>query len=140
MAFTYDNTTALGQVRLLASDTISPGTFDDSEVQVFLNAEDLDIKRAAALACETIAGSEALAQAYIKTTGLSTDCSKTCTMLFQRADRLRQQAKDGEDAQDEDEMFGLVSIGENRRHNGERGFDCEFRAFETGYPITLGGG
>ena len=140
MAFTYDVTTALGQTRLLIPDTDSPGSFDDSEISTFLTLEDSDIKRAAALACETIAASTALTQGYIKTQGLQTDCSKAATVLYQRADRLRQQAKDGEDVDDEDDMFGLVNVGGRDGRRGERGFDCEFRAFQTGYPITLGGG
>jgi len=140
MSFTYDPTTTLGQTRLLIPDTVSPGSFDDDEVSTFLTLEDLDIKRAAALACETIAANTALTQGFIKTQGLATDCTKAAGILLQRADRLRQQAKDGEDIDDEGEMFGLTNIGDDRRHHEERGFDCEFRAFETGYPITLGGG
>ena len=75
MPFTYDPTTTLGQTRLLIPDTVSPGSFDDVEVTAFLTLEDGDLKRAAALACETIAASTALTQGYIKTQGLQTDCT-----------------------------------------------------------------
>lgn len=51
MAFTYDNTTSRGKVRLLIGDTVT-GTaiFDDSEIDAFLAMESANYRLAAATA------------------------------------------------------------------------------------------
>lgn len=60
MAFTYDNTTSRGRVRLLISDTDSNNPlFDDSEIDAFLSLGANDVYDAGAIAFETVARSRA---------------------------------------------------------------------------------
>lgn len=58
MAWTYDNSTNRGKVRLLCTDSDSTApVFDDSEIDVFLSLAPGSVFAAAALACETWARS-----------------------------------------------------------------------------------
>jgi hypothetical protein len=92
MAFTYLPTTAGGQVRLLIPDT-NPAAhvFEDEELGVFLALEGGRVKRAAALALETMASNEAFTQKAIKLLDLSTDGPKVAAELRARAKVLREQ-------------------------------------------------
>lgn len=93
MSFTYDTTTAIGQVRLLCTDTSSvpPGpVFQDEEIQVFLNLEQGSINYAAAKALDRIAASQALTQKQIKILDLETDGATLSAELRELAKQLRQ--------------------------------------------------
>lgn len=93
MAFTFDVATSRGQVRLLVPDS-SPTTyvFDDAEIDAFLTLESSSVRRAAAMALETLASNEALVLKVIRILELSTDGAKTADALLKRAALLRSQA------------------------------------------------
>ena len=97
MAFTYLLNTNSGLVRLLIPDNnLSSYMFEDDEIEAFLTLEG-GVKRAAAMALETIASNEALVLKAITLMDLSTDGPKVSDALLKRADLLRKQADlDGE--------------------------------------------
>ncbi|MHB1131659.1 MAG: hypothetical protein ACYC4L_04655 [Chloroflexota bacterium] len=93
MAFTYVLTESRGKVRLLIPDRVDSGhVFEDEEIDAFLTVEGASIKRAAALAIETIAVDEALTLKVIKLLHLQTNGAETARALLGRAKALREQA------------------------------------------------
>ena len=100
MTFTFTLSTTRGQVRLLIPDMVDEGhTYEDEEIDAFLALE-ADVRRAAALALETIASNQAMLLKVIKIGDLSTDGAKLCDALRARAKDLREQALDAEAAED----------------------------------------
>lgn len=96
--FTYDPTTDLGLVRLLIPDRVTPDhLFDDDELQAFIALEG-GVKRAAAVALETIASDEVLTQKAIRLLHLQTDGPRSAQALMARAQALRTQAESEESA------------------------------------------
>lgn len=92
MAFTYDVSTDRGKVRMLVPDSSATNyVFEDAEVDAFLSLEGA-VRRAAALALETIASNEALTLKVIRVLDLQTDGAKTSDALLKRAGLLRGQA------------------------------------------------
>jgi hypothetical protein len=93
MPFTFDVTTSRGQVRLLVPDS-NPTTyvFEDAEIDAFLTLESGSVRRAAAMALETLASNETLVLKVIRLLELSTDGAKTADSLLKRAALLRSQA------------------------------------------------
>lgn len=91
---TVDPTTDIGKIRLLATDlSETEPLFEDAQIEAFLAVESDNVKRAAALALETIAVSEALVGKRIRTSdGLSTDGPAVAKELRERARALRDQA------------------------------------------------
>ena len=97
MAFTYDPATDRGRVRLMIPDRRADEViFQDREIDTFLAIEGDSIKRAAALALETIAADEALVQKVMTRLDLSTNGAATAKALMERAQKLRDQAEDEE--------------------------------------------
>lgn len=98
VGFSYDLSTDVGKIRLAIFDT-NPDSyiFEDAELSAFLSMEGSNVKRAAALALETIASNEAYVLKAIRLLDISTDGAKTAAALMQRAAALRQQA-DRDDA------------------------------------------
>lgn len=97
MSFTYLLSTDVGKIRLLIPDT-NPAAhvFEDEELEGCLALEGGRVKRAAALALETMASNEAYTQKAIKLLDLSTDGPKVAAELRARAKTLREQdAADG---------------------------------------------
>jgi len=95
MAFTYDVTTAAGQVRLLIPDrNAGDYVFEDTEIDAFLSIEGSNVKRAAAMGIETIASNTAMVLKVIRLLDLTTDGAKTSDALLARAKLLRAQADD----------------------------------------------
>lgn len=93
MAFTYLAGTDIRRVRLLIPDRVEAAAiFQDDEIEDFLELEGAIVKRAVALAVETIASDEALVQKVIKTQHLETDGAATAKALLLRAKELRSQA------------------------------------------------
>lgn len=93
MAFTYDVSTDRGKVRMLTPDSSATTyVFEDAEVDAFLVLEG-DVRRAAALALETIASNEALTLKMVRVLDLQTDGAKTSDALLKRAALLRGQAE-----------------------------------------------
>lgn len=92
MAFTYDTTTDRGRVRMLITDRneASP-IFQDDEIDAFLALEDDSVRRAAALALETIASDQVLVLKVIVTLDTETDGAKVSDALLKRAAALRAQ-------------------------------------------------
>lgn len=91
MAFTTDTTTDIGKVRLFISDLDStkPVYPDDSMIQAFLDEELGDVKGAAALALECIAGSMAMTLKVMTLLDLKTDGRSVAESLLKVAQRLR---------------------------------------------------
>lgn len=97
MAFTYDTSTDTGKVRLLVPDRVDSGhLFEDAEIVVFLSAEGDDVRRATALALETIASDQAMTLKVIRVLDLSTDGARTSDALLKRAAQLRAQADEAD--------------------------------------------
>lgn len=92
MPYSYDLNTDVGKVRLLIPDSQSDAfLFEDSEIEAFLALE-TGVKRAAALALETVASNEAMVLKVIRLLDVQTDGAKVADALLKRAARLREQA------------------------------------------------
>ena len=101
MAFSYDTGTDTGKIRLLIFDTDATNyVFEDAELSVFYSVEGSSLKRAAALALETMASNEAFVLKVIQLMDLRTDGAATSRALLARAALLRDQADDEEYAVD----------------------------------------
>ena len=99
--YTYDPSTSAGRVRLLIPDrNPDDWIFQDSEISTFLTLEGSNIKRAAALALETVASDQVLVLKVIRLLDLTTDGAKVSDALLKRADKLRTQADNDEAAED----------------------------------------
>lgn len=112
MAFTYVVGTARGRVRLLIPDkddiVAANQLFTDAEIDDFLAMESDSVRRATALALETIASNQALTLKVIKLLDLQTDGAKTSDALLKRATLLRTQA-DADDAAT-GELFDVAEL------------------------------
>lgn len=100
MAFTYDVTTDRGKVRLLINDvsaTVALQIFQDAEIDAFLELEDNNIRRAAAMGLMTIAGNEVMVLKVIELMDLKTDGAATGRELRMQAEALRKQANEAEE-------------------------------------------
>jgi hypothetical protein len=104
-----DPTTDVGMVRILATDiNLDSPLFTDEQIEAFLALEGGVVKRAAALALESIAVSETLISKKITTSdGLSTDGPAVAKALLDRAKMLREQAQSELDI---DNSFGLEIV------------------------------
>lgn len=111
MAATYTpgSGSSADRVRMIVPDRDTDNAiFQDEEIADLLVTEGGNVKRAAALALETIASDEALVQKVIRTGDVQTDGAKTAQVLLTRAARLRDQA----DADDEAEEGGAFDVAE----------------------------
>ena len=112
MTFTYDTSSNRGRVRLLIPDAdASTHVFEDDEIDAFLSLE-TDVRRAAALALETIASSQAMTLKVIKLLDLQTDGASVAKSLMTRASALRGQAEDAE-AMEEDGGLEVIEMVTN---------------------------
>lgn len=101
MTFTFDIASIVGKVRLMIPDKLADGhLFEDDEIQAFLDLESGNLKRATALALETTASDQALVLKVIRIQDLSTDGRAVAEALMKRAEVLRAQAADEEEAED----------------------------------------
>ncbi len=113
MAFTYDLQTDTGKIRLMIPDRVAGEViFQDDEIAALLLLESNVLKRATALALETIAADEALVQKVQRTQQLETDGAKTADALLKRAKMLREQAAQEAVAAIEDDGTGYFDIAE----------------------------
>jgi hypothetical protein len=97
--YTPGSGTSTDRVRMIVPDRDTDNAvFQDEEIADLLVTEGGNVKRAAALALETIATDEALVQKVIRTGDVQTDGSKTAMALLARAARLRAQADDDDEA------------------------------------------
>lgn len=96
MTATYDLTTEVGHVRLLIPDRdLTVPVFQDEELQVFLDLEG-DVRRAAAMALETIAADDAKTLRITTVLGLSVNGVAASQAVMARAKALREQAAEAE--------------------------------------------
>jgi hypothetical protein len=98
MTATYDVTTLVGQVRLLAQDSVivSPGPiFQDEEHAAFLNLMGQNPLLAAASALDVIAASEIYTQKRLKLLDLVTDGVQEGQQLHVIAERYRTMVNEG---------------------------------------------
>lgn len=110
MAFTYDTDSDIGRVRLITFDNqASSYIFEDVEIASLLALEGSSVKRAAALALETIASNEAMTLKVMKLLDLQTDGARTSDALLKRAAELRKQA-DREDAASDGGAFDVAEM------------------------------
>lgn len=93
-------------VRLIIADTDSD-YFTDAQIESFLRLEGDDVRRASALALETMASNEALVQKQIRILDLSTNGPAVAKELRERAAVLREQADD------EDGGFDIYAWSDN---------------------------
>lgn len=101
MAFSYVLTTTTGKIRAMIPDSNADSyVFEDAEIEVFYAVEGDSLKRAVALALETIASNEAMVLKVIRLLDISTDGAKVSDALLKRAALLRSQALDAEAATD----------------------------------------
>ena len=91
MTWTYDPSTAIGQVRLLVSDTdATRRIMDDEEYQAFLAMSGNSVVLAAAKALETIAVNEILCLKVVNLMGaIVTDAASAAKQLLAQAKTLR---------------------------------------------------
>ena len=91
--FSYNLSLDNGKVRLLVPDSNENSyIFEDEEIDAFLAMEG-NVKRAAAMALETIASNETLVLKVISLLDLTTDGAKVADALLKRAKLLRDQAE-----------------------------------------------
>ena len=108
MAFSFDISSDLGKVRLLIPDRDSGAPiFGDDEILALLSIED-GVKRATALALETIASDNAMTLKVIRLLDLSTDGAKTSDAILKRAQLLRDQA--GVSDESDDDGFDIAEM------------------------------
>lgn len=103
MAFTYNlvDSPTISKIRAIIPDNNeSTYVFEDDEIEAFYAIEGSSLKRAAALALETIASNEAMVLKVIRLLDISTDGAKVADSLLKRAALLRKQADDEEVAAD----------------------------------------
>lgn len=113
MAFTFDMATDVGKVRLLVPDREADDPFfQDDEVEALLSLEGANVRRAVALALETIASDTAMTLKAIRLLDLTTDGPKTSDALLKRAALLRVQA-DLADAAEEGASFDIAEMVPN---------------------------
>lgn len=99
MAFSYDLSTVVGKLRLMIPDNNAEvHNFEDDELDAFYALEASNLKRATALALETIASNEAMVLKVVKTLDVTTDGAKVSDALLKRAKLLRDQADNDEAA------------------------------------------
>lgn len=110
MAFDVDLSTDVGKCRLLIPDRVeAEAIFQDEEITAFLALENSVIKRASALALETIASDEALVLKVLKLGDDQTDGAKLSDALLKRAGLLRQQASfEIADVEDGEGLFDIA--------------------------------
>jgi hypothetical protein len=97
MAFTYDNSTDRGKVRLLCTDSDSANpVFDDSEIDVFIALAPANLFIAAALACETWARSRSKLALSMRQADGSVTMRYSMAELLALAGSLRAMALSGE--------------------------------------------
>lgn len=100
MPFSFDLTTDIGKVRLLIPDRVPDSyMFEDDEILAFLSME-TGVKRASALALETIASDQVMVLKVIRLMDLTTDGAKVSDALLKRAAELRSQAEYDDNATD----------------------------------------
>lgn len=110
MAFTYVLSESRGLVRLLITDiSVEQPLFDDAEIDAFLSLKGGSVKRAAALALDTIASNESLVYKRIKTLDISTDGPGVAADLRKHASQLRAEAQDDDD-QAADGAFDIAEM------------------------------
>lgn len=108
MAYTYDVTTARGQVRLLSFDTPeAQAIFSDDEIDAFLSLEDDDVYLAAANALDTKAANKAWIMGVTTLMDVQVDGAKLAAQLAARAAELRRQVYEGHG-----DMTGLIDWAE----------------------------
>src|ERR1700682_384513 len=99
--FSYDPSSPLGKVRLLAIDTIKDyAYFQDNEIQAFLDLNAGQVQLAAATALDTEAANAALVQGRTRFAGIQLDGQVVAEALSQLAAELRRQVHEGEDGLD----------------------------------------
>lgn len=113
MSFTYDLSdlsSNRSRLRLLVRDTDPDYTiFQDEELDVFLSLEESNLKRAAAMAYEVIAGNEAYIQKVQKTLDIQTDGARLADAFMKQAEMWRKQAAE-EEANDEGGAFDWAEM------------------------------
>lgn len=110
MAFTYDLDSDTGKMRMLIPDNNAAAyVFEDAELSAILAMESSSVKRATALALETMASNEAFVLKYITLLDLTTNGPAVSRELRARAADLRSQA-DREDTYADGGAFDVAEM------------------------------
>ncbi len=99
---------ALNQVRHLIADLAADPLLADEQIEVYLDLNDGNVRRAAADALEAIAVSETLVSKKIRTQDLATDGPAVSAELRALAARLRARADEVDAIAGEFEIFDIV--------------------------------
>lgn len=98
MTYTYDLSTDVGKVRLLARDNVeADAVFTDEDLEAYLEMEGDNVKKAAAQALDDIATSETQLLEITSKMGVSSSPASIANDLRNRAAELRRQAAEAEE-------------------------------------------
>ncbi|MFP5369274.1 MAG: hypothetical protein ACLGI3_00770 [Actinomycetes bacterium] len=110
MAFTGTLSTDVGKTRLLIPDRDeATAVFQDDAIEAFLAMEG-DVRRAAALALETIAADTAMTLRVTTVLGISVNGVSASAELLKRAARLREQAAAADEAAVDGGLFDIAEM------------------------------
>ena len=127
MAFTFNVATDAGKVRLLIPDRESTDPFfQDDEIDALLELEESVVRRAAALALETMASDAALCLKAVRLLDIQTDGKSVAEALLARAKVLRAQA-DTDEMDDDGGLFDIAEMVPNTFAWRERVWNEELR-------------
>jgi hypothetical protein len=92
MSYTYDPTTAIGQIRLISFDSDSMNVqLQDEDIAAFLALESNSVRRAAAMVLDRLATKFAMVQGAVKLLDLEVDGTKVAAEFRAQAKDLRRQ-------------------------------------------------
>lgn len=92
MSYTYDPTTAIGQIRLISFDSDATNVqLQDEDIAAFLVLENNSVRRAAAMVLDRLATKYALVQGAVKLLDLEVDGTKVAAEFRSQAKDLRHQ-------------------------------------------------
>ncbi len=118
--FSYDLSTNTGKVRMLIPDSrAADRLFTDDEIETILALEGSDVRRAAALALETVASDQARMLKWTKVQGVEVDGTKSAAELRARAKQLRELAAEGDPSSSSDDVGFAIA----QRPTTEHGYD-----------------
>jgi hypothetical protein len=92
MSFSYDPTTAIGQIRLISFDSDATNVqLQDEDIAAFLSLENNSVRRAAAMVLDRLAVKYAMVQGAVKLLDLECDGTKVAQEFRAQAKDLRRQ-------------------------------------------------
>ncbi len=129
-SYTYNLSTAMGQVRLLIADTDIPdgAIFSDEELTALLTMEGNVVKAGAARALEVLAANKARLAVRVQRGGVSEDLTQVAKELRATAGQLRAEAE----AESDDPAMAVFSSPSWERFSYTKNVALERETSETG--------